>query len=63
MTESTGWYWCLDHKRAEDADHACRAEVRLGPYASKAEAEHWRERVDARNARWDAEDRAWAGED
>jgi hypothetical protein len=57
------WYWCLRHRRAEDAEHACRAEDRLGPYPSKEDAEHWRERAQARNERWEAEDRAWTGDD
>lgn len=52
------WYWCLDHRRAEPR-FGCRAEVRMGPYASKEEAEHWRERLDARNETWDAEDERW----
>jgi hypothetical protein len=62
-TGTTEWYWCLRHNRVEDADHACRAEDRLGPYDTKEEAEHWRERVEARNAKWEAEDRAWSGEE
>jgi len=36
---------------------------RLGPYDSRDEAEHWRERVEQRNAAWEAEDRRWEGDD
>jgi hypothetical protein len=35
----------------------------LGPYESKDVAEHWRERVDARNEKWVREDREWAGDE
>ena len=59
---SGNWYWCLRHDRAEEAA-ACAADDRLGPYESKAAAEHWRDRVEARNKKWDEEDRAWAGDD
>jgi hypothetical protein len=57
------WYWCLRHNRAERADDACRALDRVGPYPSKEAAENWQESVEARNQKWDAEDRAWEGED
>jgi hypothetical protein len=56
------WYWCFDHDGAEQGVSGCRADRRLGPYESRAAAEHWRERKDARNERWDAEDRRWRGE-
>jgi hypothetical protein len=57
------WYWCLEHKAAERADGGCPPDRRLGPYPSREAAEHWKERVDARNETWDAEDRSWSGED
>ena len=63
MTEPGRWYWCLHHRRAEPADAVCPAEDRLGPYASKDDAEHWQDRVQARNERWEAEDRAWGDEE
>ncbi len=56
------WYWCLDHERAEPADEACAPAQRLGPYASKEEAIHWQDRVEARNEAWDEEDRRWEGD-
>lgn len=58
-----GWYWCLRHQRAEAAASACPADDRLGPYESRVAAEHWKERVEARNRKWEDEDRAWSGED
>lgn len=57
------WYWCMRHARAEPASVACRMWDRLGPYRSKEDAENWRERVEQRNAEWEAEDRHWNGED
>jgi hypothetical protein len=60
MAESE-WYWCLDHKAAEPADHACSPENRMGPYASRDEAERWKERVADRNETWDREDAEWSG--
>ncbi|HEX2700021.1 MAG TPA: hypothetical protein VHM89_07425 [Acidimicrobiales bacterium] len=58
-----GWYWCLRHGRAEAAASACAADDRLGPYESQEAAEHWKDRVEARNEQWDEEDRAWSGDD
>ncbi len=57
------WYWCVDHNAAEPADRACSAEYRMGPYASRDAAEHWREQVALRNDKWDRDDREWSGDD
>jgi hypothetical protein len=57
------WYWCLEHKVAEPADGPCPADRRLGPYPSREAAEHWKERVDARNEAWDAADKEWEGDE
>jgi hypothetical protein len=57
------WYWCLEHKVAEPADGPCPADRRLGPYPTREAAEHWKERVDARNEAWDAADKEWEGDD
>jgi hypothetical protein len=62
QTPQDEWYWCLEHKAVEGAD-GCRAEVRMGPYRTRAEAEHWKDKVEARNEAWEAEDRRWNGED
>ena len=56
------WYWCMDHGRAEEASEACRPADRLGPYRSKEEAIHWKDRVEARNEEWEEEDRRWEEE-
>jgi hypothetical protein len=57
------WYWCLEHNAPERADGGCPPDRRLGPYPSREAAEHWKERVDARNEAWDAADRSWSGDD
>jgi len=63
MADEQEWYWCLDHAAAEPADSACPPSRRLGPYPSKDAAEHWKEKVEARNEEWDAADKAWEGDD
>ena len=49
------WYWCLKHNAAEPWD-GCRAEDRLGPYATRDEAGRALETVQKRNEQWDRED-------
>jgi hypothetical protein len=61
--DEEGWFWCLRHSRVEHGAESCPADVRMGPYPSEAAAKNWRESVEARNEKWDAEDRAWSGED
>ncbi len=63
MASTGAWWWCRHHERVEAADTRCPPEDRLGPYASEAEARNWKERVEARNEQWDAEDRAWSGDE
>lgn len=62
-TQGGGWFWCVRHGRAEPEPRACPPADRLGPYESQQAAEHWRDRVEARNERWDEEDRAWSDDD
>jgi hypothetical protein len=57
------WFWCLEHDSAEPADHACPPDRRLGPYPSRAAAEHWKEQFEARNRAWDEADAEWEGDD
>ena len=59
------WYWDLRRKVAVPASQRGSYDHFLGPSASKAEAEHWQERVEERNERWEDADEAWehAGED
>ena len=57
------WYWCLDHKIVEPADRGCPPDRRMGPYATPQEAQHWKDKVEARNEEWDEEDRRWEGDE
>ncbi len=59
--QPTQWYWCLRHKRAEPAATACKADLRMGPYASEAEAARYAETAQAREDSWEAEDERWKG--
>lgn len=52
------YWWCTDHNAVE-TDEGCRAEVRLGPYPTRAEAERALQSVQERNEQLDAEDKAW----
>ncbi|MGI9645416.1 MAG: hypothetical protein ACR2O6_08925 [Ilumatobacteraceae bacterium] len=53
------WYWDLRRSQAVPADERGAAEDMLGPYPSKYEAEHWKDKVDERNQAWDDDDEAW----
>ena len=57
------YFWCLRHRRVESAADACPENNRLGPYATRDEAEHAMAKVAERNAEWDAEDARWSGGD
>jgi hypothetical protein len=54
------WFYCLKHHSVETRD-GCAERHRLGPYATRDEAEHALQHVAERNERADAEDRAWNG--
>lgn len=51
------WWYCLNHNRVED-ENGCALTDRLGPYASREEAEHALESARARTAAEDARDKA-----
>jgi hypothetical protein len=51
------FYYCLKHSAVE-AEKGCKASDRLGPYPTRAEAEHALEKVRQRNEAWD-NDPAW----
>ncbi len=46
------YYYCLKHHAVESED-GCKAADRLGPYASRDEAERALEKVEKRNDDWD----------
>lgn len=49
------WYYCLLHHEVEPYD-GCKAENRLGPYASADEAAKALDKVRERNEAWEAQD-------
>ncbi len=51
------YFFCLDHHAVEGED-GCRAAERLGPYATRGEAEAALDKVQQRNEEWD-NDPAW----
>jgi hypothetical protein len=57
------WYWDLVKGCAVPASQRGKADNVLGPYATMEEAEHWKDRVEARNEAWKEADEAWSGED
>jgi hypothetical protein len=59
---SEQWYWCLVHRRVESA-HACKADSRMGPYASPEAARDWKARLEQREDAWEEEDERWHGRD
>jgi hypothetical protein len=59
---SSRWYWCLRHERPE-TEGECPNDLRMGPYESPEEAARYKDRAEARNERWDEDDKAWRGED
>ncbi len=55
MSNEQRWWYCLKHHRVEP-DEGCANKDRLGPYATREEAEHALETVRRRNQEWDASD-------
>lgn len=63
MPERTGeWYYNLETHEVEKGLVSDWTR-RIGPYASREEAEHALEIAAGRNASWDEADRKWRGED
>lgn len=52
------WFYCLRHGTVEGVD-GCAERHRLGPYATREEAEHALQSLAERNEELDAEDREW----
>jgi hypothetical protein len=48
------WFYCVRHNKVEEGPE-CRALDRLGPYASRAEAEHALETARERNQQWESD--------
>ena len=46
------YFFCLKH-HAVEGKHGCKASDRLGPYDTRAEAEHALEKVEERNELWE----------
>lgn len=61
MAELQRFWWCQRHHRVETIDDACSARHLLGPYPSAAAARNWKQRHDAREDRWEAQDEQWEG--
>jgi hypothetical protein len=57
MSEQQRWWFCVRHNTVEDDNGNCPGKDRLGPYASREEAEHAMDTVHKRNEEWDASDR------
>ena len=58
------WYWDLQLQRAVPAADRGAGDHLLGPYATRADAENWKAKVEERNEGWEEDDEAWdqAGE-
>lgn len=50
------WYYCLKHTKVEEGPE-CPAKNRLGPYATRDEAEHAMETAAGRNLDWETDPR------
>ena len=55
MDESKHWWYCLKHETVEP-EAGCPAKDRLGPYASREDAEHALDIARRRNEEWNAQD-------
>ena len=55
MDDDQSWWYCLKHRTVEHGA-GCPGKDRLGPYASREEAENALELVRERNQEWDAAD-------
>ena len=62
MTEGTEYYYNLSTGQVEEGAQS-PAPDRMGPYASRAEAEQALSTAAKRNEKWEQDDEAWEGED
>jgi hypothetical protein len=56
MSEQQSWWYCTKHNTVEPDDGLCPGKDKLGPYATREEAEHALETVQRRNEDWDKAD-------
>lgn len=54
------WYWCMTHGTTEQGVK-CRAQDRMGPYATEEAARNWKQTRDAREDKWEEQDDRWEG--
>jgi hypothetical protein len=50
------FWFCVKHQRVEQGEDLCPPIDRLGPYATRGEAENALAKADERNREWDADD-------
>ena len=62
MNDDQSWWYCLRHGNVEHGP-GCPGKDRLGPYATREEAEHALDRVRERNEEWDAQDQVPPADD
>ncbi|MGY2129233.1 hypothetical protein [Blastococcus sp. SYSU DS0617] len=55
------WFYCLKHRAVEDRD-GCAERHRLGPYATREEAERALASVAEREEQIEEENRKWEGD-
>jgi hypothetical protein len=55
MDDDKRWWFCLKHNSVEQGA-GCPGKDRLGPYATKEEAQNALETVKRRNEEWDAQE-------
>lgn len=60
MGDTTQWFWCLEHRRAEREGEACAQDKRLGPYESEEAARDWKQRHEQREEDWEEQEEEWA---
>lgn len=56
MADEGQWYFCLKHMRVEHGP-GCPDKVRMGPYATEAEAKNAIEHARERNEAWEKSDK------
>jgi hypothetical protein len=59
VSDDKEWYWDLNRKMAVHASERGSFDHVLGPYASKSEAENWKQVSEERNEDWEEADEAW----